>query len=89
MGFFRSSHTSDLEIDAMVATVPGACCYRVSTKMSWLGESVLSLNEITRLTCNLYLSVAEHTTVYADPSLRYASMLLGCRGTNKQRIPPV
>ena len=36
------------------------------------------------LISNLYLRVAERTTVWRDPSLRYTSMLLGCWAINKQ-----
>ena len=33
--------------------------------------------EVESLICNFYLSVAARKNVYADPSLRYTSMLLG------------
>ena len=36
-----SSHTSDLQIDTPVATLPGAWRYRVNPGTGWLGGSVL------------------------------------------------
>ena len=39
--FSGLSHTSDLEIGAPVATLPGAWCYRVSTGTGWPGASIL------------------------------------------------
>ena len=33
--FFGSSHTSNIEIDAPVATLPGSWCYRVSAGTGW------------------------------------------------------
>ena len=36
--------------------------------------------------CNFYLSVAACTTVWADPSLRYTSMLLGRQTCNQQQL---
>ena len=47
------------------------------------GVSVLWLGEIESLMCNCYLSVVTRTLVWADPSLRYSSMLLGRKATNK------
>ena len=38
------------------------------------------------LISNFYLSVAAHTVVWADPSLRYTSMLLGHWATNQQTL---
>ena len=75
--FSRSSHTSDSKIGTPVATLPGAWRYRVSAGTGWPGVSILSLGEVERLICNLYLSVAARKIVWADPSLRYTSMLLG------------
>ena len=66
--FSGSSHTSDLKIGTPVATLPGAWRYRVS--ILWLGE-------VERWICNFYLSVAARKIVWADPSLRYTSLLLG------------
>ena len=41
-GFFSgSSHTSDLKLGTPVATLPGACCYRVSTGTGLPGVSIL------------------------------------------------
>ena len=75
--FSGSSHTSDLKIGTPVATLPGAWRYRVSTGTGQPGVSILWLGEVERLICNLYFSVAARTLVWADPSLRYTSMLLG------------
>ena len=75
--FPRSSHTSDLKIGTPVATLPGAWRYRVSAGTGRPGVSILWLGEVESWICNLYLSVAARTTVCADPSLRYTSMLLG------------
>ena len=76
--FFGSSHTSDLKIGTPVATLPGAWRYRVSTGTGRPGVSILWLGEVERLICNFYLSVAARKIVWADPSLRYTSLLLGC-----------
>ena len=81
--FPGSNHTSELNIGAPVATLPGAWCYRVSAETGWLGISRLWLGEIESLIYNFCLSVAEHTTVWADPFLRYTSMLLRGKATNK------
>ena len=75
--FSRSSHTSDL-IGTPVATLPGAWHYRVSAGTGRPGVSILWLGEVESLVCNFYLSVAAHKIVWADPSLKYTSMLLGC-----------
>ena len=56
--FFRSCHTSDFKIGTPVATLPGACCYRISAGIGWPDISVLWLGKIESLICNLYLSVA-------------------------------
>ena len=77
-GFFSgSSHTSDLKIDTPVATLPGAWHYRVSTGTGRPGVSILWLGEVECLICSFYLSVAARKIVWADPSLRYTSLLLG------------
>ena len=73
-----SSHTSDLKIGTPVATLPGAWCYRVSAGTGRPGVSILWLGEVESWICNFYLSVAARKIVWADPSLRYTSMLLGC-----------
>ena len=75
--FSGSSHTSDFKIGTPVATLPGAWCYRVSTGTGWPGVSILWLGEVERLICNFYLNVAARKIVWADPSLRYTSLLLG------------
>ena len=59
------------------ATLPGAWHYRVSAGTGWPGVSMLWLGEMQSFIHNFYLSVAAHTTVWVDPSLRYTSMLLG------------
>ena len=68
-----SSHSCD--------TLPGTPArrwrYRVSAGTSWLGVSILWLGEVESLICSFYLSVAARKIVWADPSLRYTSTLLG------------
>ena len=51
--------------------------YRVSAGTGRPGVSILWLGEVERLICNFYLSVAARKIVWADPSLRYTSLLLG------------
>ena len=75
--FSGSSHTSDLKIGTPVATLPGARRYRVNTGTGRPGVSILWLGEVERLICKFYLNVAARTTVSANPSLRYTSLLLG------------
>ena len=75
--FSELSHTSDLKIGTPVAALPGAWRYRVSTGTGRPGVSILWLGEVERLICNFYLSVAARKIVWADPSLRYTSLLLG------------
>ena len=75
--FSGSSHTSDLKIGTPVATLPGAWRYRVSTGTGRPSVSILWLDEVERWICNFYLSVAARKIVWADPSLRYTSLLLG------------
>ena len=75
--FSGSSHTSDFKIGTPVATLPGAWCYRVSTGTGRPGVSILWLGEVERWICSFYLSVAARKIVWADPSLRYTSLLLG------------
>ena len=62
-----------------VPTLPGAGAwrYRASAGTGWPGVSVLWLGEVERLICSYSLSVAARRTVWANPSLRYTSMLLG------------
>ena len=75
--FSGSSHTSDFKTGTPMATLPGAWHYRVSAGTGRPGVSILRLGEIESWICNFYLSVAARKIVYADPSLRYTSMLLG------------
>ena len=72
--FSGSSHANELKIGTPVATLPGAW---VSAGTGRPGVSVVWLGEVESLICNFYLSVAARTLVWADPSLRYTSMLLG------------
>ena len=60
-----------------MATLPGAWRYRLSAGTGRPGVNILWLDEMESLVCNLYLSVAARTIVWADPSLRYTGMLLG------------
>ena len=69
-----------------MATLPGTWRYRVSTGTGRPGVSILWLGEVERLICNVYLSVAARKIVWADPSLRYTSLLLGRWATNQQTI---
>ena len=75
--FSGSSHTSDSKIGTPVATLSGTWRYRVSTGTGRPGVSILWLGEVERLICNFHLSVAARKIVWADPSLRYTSLLLG------------
>ena len=68
----RSSHTSDINMGTLVATLLGAWHYRVSAGTDWPDTSILWLGEI----CWLYLNVAARTIVSEDPPLAYTSMLL-------------
>ena len=76
-------HTSDLKMGILVATLPGAWHYRVSIGTDWPGVSIRR-GEVENLICNFYLSVAAHKLVWADPSLRYTSILRGHKPTNQQ-----
>ena len=71
------SRTTDSKIGTPVATLPGAWHYRVSAGTGWPGVSIQGLGDIESLICNFCLSVTARTTVWADPSLRYTSMLPG------------
>ena len=75
--FSGSSHTSDSKIGTLVATLPGAWRYRVSSGTGRPGVSILWLGELESWICNFCLSVAARKIVWADPSLSYTSMLLG------------
>ena len=84
--FSGSSHTSDLKIGTPVATLPGAWRYRVSTGTGQPSVSMLWLGEVESVIFSFYLSLAAHKTLWADPSLRYTSMLLGRYATNKSLL---
>ena len=75
--FAGSSQTSDLKIGTPVATLPGAWRYRVSAGTGWLCVSIMWLGEVESFIYNFYLSVVACKIVWADPSLRHISMLLG------------
>ena len=75
--FSGSSHTSDVNTGTPVATLPGAWHIRVSAGTGCPGVSILWLGEMESWICNFYLSVAARKIVWADPSPRYTSMLLG------------
>ena len=75
--FSESNHTSDLKIGTPVVTLPGAWHYRVSAGTDRPSVSILWLGEVESLICSFYLSVAALKRVWADPSLKYAGMLLG------------
>ena len=75
--FSGSSHTSDLKNSTPVSTLQGAWRYRVSAGTGRPGVSIMWPGEMESLVYNIYLSVAARTIVWADPSLRYTSMLLG------------
>ena len=66
-----------------MVTLPGAWCYRVSIGTGLPGVSMLWLGEVESLICIFYLSVAALQLVWAYPSLRYTSMLLGHEATNQ------
>ena len=72
--FLRTSHTSDWKFGTPVATMPGAWRYRGSGGASWPGASIFGWD---RWICNFYFSVAARTIVWADPSMRYTSVVLG------------
>ena len=67
-----------------MATLPGAWRYRASIVTGWPGISILWLGEVESLICNFCPSVAARTIVWADPSMRYTSMLLGYLTTNQE-----
>ena len=59
-----------------MATLPGTWRYRVSAGTGLPGVSTLWLSETADVSCKFYLSMAAHTRVWADPSLRDTSMQL-------------
>ena len=85
-GIFPGSiHTSDSKISTPVAALPGAWRYRVSTGTGRPGVSILWLGKVESLICNFYLSVAARKIVWADPSLRYTSLLLERQATTNEQ----
>ena len=75
--FSESSQTGDLQTDTPVAILPGAWRYRVSAGTSWPSVTILWLCEVESLTCSFCLGLAARKIVWADPSPKCASMLLG------------
>ena len=75
--FSGLSHSSDLKMGTPVATLACTWCYMVSAGTGWPGVSIQWPGEVESLICKFYHSVAAGTTVWADPFLRYTSMLLG------------
>ena len=75
--FSGSSHTSDFKIGTPMATPSGVLHYRDSAGTGLFGVSILHLGETESLIWNLFLSMAARKVVWADPSPRYISMLLG------------
>ena len=67
-----------------MATLVGTWRNRVSAGTSWPSFSTLWQGEVESWICNFCLSVAAGETVYADPSLRSTSMLLGRQATYEQ-----
>ena len=82
-----------------IQTLPLICCCAllkpvIRVRHTWATRGVtvswsaflaclLWLGEVESLTCNFYLSVAARKIIWADPSLRYTSMLLGCKASNQ------
>ena len=77
--FSRSSHTSNLEIGALVVILLSTWHYRVSAGAGWPGVSILWLGEIASLIC--IFSVWQH--IQMCQPLGYTSMLQGRKATNK------
>ena len=75
--FSGSSHISDLNTGTPVAALPGAWRYSVSPGTSRSGVCILWLGEMESSIYSFYLSVAARKIVWADPSVRYTSLLLG------------
>ena len=74
--------TSELVFQWILCQVPK----RVSTGTGWPGVSILWEGVTVSLISNFHLHVAAHTIVWADPSLRYTSLLLGLEATNLQPL---
>ena len=66
-----------IPVGHLEATLPGVWPYRVRARTGPSSVWILSLDE-TGFIYNFYLSVAEHTVVLADPSLRHTNVLQGC-----------
>ena len=75
--FSGSSHTSDFKIGTPVATLPGAWRHGVSPGTGRPGVSILWLGEVESWIWNFNLRVAARKLLWADPSLKYTSTLLG------------
>ena len=70
----RFPHTGALNTGTLLATLLAVWHCRVCTRTGCLTVSILWLGTITNLIRNLYLSVAAHTNVCADPPLRYTNV---------------
>ena len=66
----------DLKIGTPVATLPGAWRYIVSAGTGRPDVSIHIVGDLESWICSFYLSVAARKIIFADPSLRYTSMLL-------------
>ena len=56
----QKKNPSDLEIEAPVATLPGAWHYRLSAGIGWPSVSILWLGETEIVIYNFYLSVVAY-----------------------------
>ena len=59
----------------------------IKVRFDWPGVSILWLGDVEILICNFFLSVAAHTLIWAGLSLRYTSILMGCKATNQETVP--
>ena len=71
------------------SSVYPAWCYRVRAGTGSPGVSILWLDEREGLVCNFCPSVAARTFVWADPSMRYTSVLLRLSAINHSTNQPV
>ena len=89
-GLVAKASASRVEDPRFESRLPWLKNYGVSTGTGWPGVSIPWLGEMESLICNFYLNVAARTIVWADPSLRYTSMLLGQQAskqpTNQQSL---
>ena len=76
--FSGSSHTSDSKIGIPVATTAVVLNNEEYIFMNLCMCYCEYICVCMCLICNFYLGVAARIIVWADPSLRYTSMLLGC-----------